>query len=335
MKLRLICVCAVPVLLLSTAVCAQEDIDGASDHPKVPRIEGTFIVGHDYTDFDEGVFVREFKKKELITDTAEGKRTRIVYRGPDSISTLGILRNYQKALADLGNVTEIFSCRNESCPVNLGEVFIWSDSNQLKTPFNESSVLYDNPNYISDQSYWYASVKSANTFYSVSLYSAERSNRTSYMGKSSWPSLGQHLIHLEIVESDEFEATLEFVEAKEIASSITETGHIALYGIQFDFDSDALKPDSAPVLEEIAKAMAETPGLKLYVVGHSDNEGTLQYNQDLSTRRAKSVVTELTSHHGIESGRLVALGVGPAAPVASNDSEDGRALNRRVELVKR
>jgi outer membrane protein OmpA-like peptidoglycan-associated protein len=107
-----------------------------------------------------------------------------------------------------------------------------------------------------------------------------------------------------------------------------------LYGIQFDFDSDALKPDSAPVLEEIAKAMAETPGLKLYVVGHSDNEGTLQYNQDLSTRRASSVVSELTGHHGIESGRLAALGVGPAAPVASNDSEDGRALNRRVELVK-
>jgi hypothetical protein len=206
-------------------VCAQEDIDGASDHPKVPRIEGTFIVGHDFADFDEGVFVREFKNKELITDTAEGKRTRIMYRGPDSLSTIGILRNYQKALADLGEVTEIFSCRNDSCAENLGKVFIWRDSNQLRTPFAAPAELYGYK-VNRGQSYWYASVKSADAFYTVSLYSAERTGRA-FLNAKGWPSQGQHLIHLQIVESDDFEATLEFVEAKEIASSITETGHIA------------------------------------------------------------------------------------------------------------
>ena len=79
---------------------------------------------------------------------------------------------------------------------------------------------------------------------------------------------------------------------------------------------------------------AANPQLKLHVVGHTGNQGTADHNLDLSRRRAATVVRELGASHGVAPGRLDAFGCGLYAPVASNDSEEGRAKNRRVELVK-
>ena len=92
--------------------------------------------------------------------------------------------------------------------------------------------------------------------------------------------------------------------------------------------------DDLNALEEIAKLLKASPDLKILVVGHTDNQGEVKYNQDLSKRRAESVVKALTSEYGIAGGRLSAHGVGMLSPVASNDSDDGKAKNRRVELVK-
>ena len=80
--------------------------------------------------------------------------------------------------------------------------------------------------------------------------------------------------------------------------------------------------------------MNADPSLRVYVVGHTDDVGALEYNKDLSVRRAQTVVATLVER-GIDNQRLTPIGVGPAAPVGSNESDDGRALNRRVELVKR
>ena len=117
-------------------------------------------------------------------------------------------------------------------------------------------------------------------------------------------------------------------------TQIAETGHIALYGIQFEHDKATLTPASDATLAEIAKVMSANGGLRMYVVGHTDDVGSLDYNQGLSLRRATTVVEALVQA-GVDGSRLTPLGVGPAAPVGSNDSEQGRALNRRVELVKR
>jgi len=80
--------------------------------------------------------------------------------------------------------------------------------------------------------------------------------------------------------------------------------------------------------------LQQDPKLKLYVVGHTDNVGTLASNMDLSKRRGDAVVAVLSTKYGVAAARLNAQGDGPTAPVASNDSDDGRAKNRRVELVK-
>jgi OOP family OmpA-OmpF porin len=122
--------------------------------------------------------------------------------------------------------------------------------------------------------------------------------------------------------------------AAALSTGITANGHIVVNGILFDTAKSDVKPESKPALDEVVKMLKENASLKVYVVGHTDNAGALAGNMDLSKRRAAAVVQELTSKYGIAAARLAPYGDGPYAPIASNDSEDGRTLNRRVELVK-
>ena len=121
--------------------------------------------------------------------------------------------------------------------------------------------------------------------------------------------------------------------AESLAGIINETGKAAVYGIYFDTGKSDIKPESEPTLNEIAKLLQKNSTLKLYVVGHTDNVGTFDSNIKLSQSRAASVVNALVSKHGIAASRLTPFGAGPTAPVASNKNEEGRAKNRRVELV--
>jgi outer membrane protein OmpA-like peptidoglycan-associated protein len=125
------------------------------------------------------------------------------------------------------------------------------------------------------------------------------------------------------------------VTAEALGGDITQKGHVAVYGIYFDTDKATLKPESDPVLAEIGKLLSETPALEIWVVGHTDSQGTHEHNMDLSKRRAEAVVKELSTRYGVAAARLQAGGVGPLSPVATNRSEEGRARNRRVELVER
>jgi OOP family OmpA-OmpF porin len=122
--------------------------------------------------------------------------------------------------------------------------------------------------------------------------------------------------------------------ADAFADGLKTTGHITVDGIYFETGKSVLKPESAAAIAEVAKLLKAQAGLKLYVVGHTDNAGALEGNMKLSQDRAQSVVQALVKSHSIEIARLKAYGGGPYAPVASNDAEDGRSKNRRVELVK-
>ena len=122
--------------------------------------------------------------------------------------------------------------------------------------------------------------------------------------------------------------------AAALDSGLAGTGHVVVNGILFDAGKADVKPESAPALQEVAKLLKQNPTLKVYVVGHTDNVGALAANIDLSKRRAAAVVQALTTQFGIPAARLQPYGDGPYAPIASNETEDGRTLNRRVELVK-
>jgi outer membrane protein OmpA-like peptidoglycan-associated protein len=124
------------------------------------------------------------------------------------------------------------------------------------------------------------------------------------------------------------------VDATKMRASINETGKVALYGIYFDTDSAAIKNSSAPTMQEIAKLLRDNSRMKIIVVGHTDNQGGYDYNMDLSKRRAAAVAQALQTAYKISPSRLRSAGVGYLAPAGNNASEEGRALNRRVELVR-
>lgn len=121
--------------------------------------------------------------------------------------------------------------------------------------------------------------------------------------------------------------------AAELSQGLTSSGHTVVQGILFDTGKAELKPESAAALKQVAQLMRENAGLKIFVVGHTDNVGPVAANVELSKRRADAVVRALTGEYGVEAARLASFGNGPYAPVASNATDDGRASNRRVEIV--
>jgi outer membrane protein OmpA-like peptidoglycan-associated protein len=122
--------------------------------------------------------------------------------------------------------------------------------------------------------------------------------------------------------------------ADALARGLKETGHVAVNGILFDTGKTDLKSSSEAAIAEVVTLLKADASLLLYVVGHTDNVGGLESNMRLSQGRAEAVVKSLVSGHGIAPARLKAFGNGPYAPVSTNETEAGRAKNRRVELVK-
>lgn len=124
------------------------------------------------------------------------------------------------------------------------------------------------------------------------------------------------------------------MDAGAMADSLSQTGQVSIYGIYFDTGKFDLKPESDAAVSEIAKLLKAQPDLKVFVVGHTDMVGDAAANVKLSQARAQSVIAALVTKYGIAPGRLAPFGAGPYAPVATNRTEEGRAKNRRVELVE-
>jgi OOP family OmpA-OmpF porin len=160
----------------------------------------------------------------------------------------------------------------------------------------------------------------------------EKNNQISWVRVKAYQDAGSYQVW--IVEEAEMEQDI-VVDASSMFNDINAQGRVALYGIYFDFNKSDVKPESDPTLKEIAKLLADNPSLNLFVVGHTDNVGDFKYNMKLSEERADAVVKVLISKYGVDKKRLTPAGVGPLAPVTSNDTEEGRAENRRVELIKK
>ncbi|MBI2222192.1 MAG: OmpA family protein [Acidobacteria bacterium] len=137
--------------------------------------------------------------------------------------------------------------------------------------------------------------------------------------------------HLYIVEREAMKQDV-VGNAEALGSGLAATGHVEVPGIFFDTGKAELKPESEAALAEVVKLLQASAALRVWVVGHTDNVGTVDANVALSSARAASVVKAL-QRKGVDPKRLAPHGAGPYAPVASNATEDGRAKNRRVELV--
>jgi outer membrane protein OmpA-like peptidoglycan-associated protein len=122
--------------------------------------------------------------------------------------------------------------------------------------------------------------------------------------------------------------------APDMRNKLITEGKLVTYGIYFDSGSDKIKPESAGTMKEIATVLKENPTVKIKIIGHTDSDGDDARNLDLSKRRAISVKSALSTEYGIEAARIETDGKGETEPIAQNTTSEGKAKNRRVELIK-
>ncbi|MCG2720828.1 MAG: OmpA family protein [Thermodesulfovibrionales bacterium] len=165
-------------------------------------------------------------------------------------------------------------------------------------------------------------------------YARQVNGRVAKGGKELWIEVGYHEYNgTYVITVLEKEAMKQDVTASDMFDALNLDGHIALY-INFDTGKSAIKPESRPIINQIVEMLKSNSDLKISVEGHTDDAGNPKSNKTLSDDRAKAVVTEIVAQ-GIDSKRLSAAGYGQDKPIADNKTEEGRAKNRRVELVKK
>jgi outer membrane protein OmpA-like peptidoglycan-associated protein len=295
------------LFLAPTGAGAQtRDIAGAKDFPGIGRFGGSVITGYQVKDFDAArIQAAPFRNdKPADARRLEGRITRIAYRTNPGPSILEVSRNFETQLTKAGFET-LLACDTDAC----GGI-----------PFTEAIDALPIPQmWVDGFNYRYFAGRKAD------------GGRETYA--SVVVSENNKEIYAQLIVAELGAIENKMVDAAAMAKGLGEAGHIALYGIYFDTDKAGIKPESRPTLEQIAKLLAGQPQLNVFIVGHTDSQGTFDYNLDLSRRRAEAIATELMKSYRIAQPRLRTAGVGLLAPIGSNASEAGRALNRRVELV--
>jgi OOP family OmpA-OmpF porin len=337
---------AMAMLVGSAGLGAQTltDVKGSTDPAGIKRYEGSTIIGYKFSKFDEHTFMTGPLMHTTVNgstaytpvkaERAEGQYTRLLYTAPGGRSPLEVIRNYEQDLSAAG-FTTVYRCAAAECgDSSIADHHLYTMDNRLSNYPPQGSGRP--PGQVTE--YAFSSAKDQR------LLVAKRAGS----GGDSWISVlvatgsfdmhketfGHPVILVDYVERAGMDTKMVTVDASAMAKGIALTGHVALYGILFDTDKTDIRPESAATIAEIARFLKQDAAVKLYVVGHTDDVGLYDYNMGLSQRRAAAVVAELTGKHGIPAARLKPAGSGPLSPVAPNETEDGRAKNRRVELVK-
>jgi OmpA-OmpF porin, OOP family len=306
-------------MLALTAQAA--DVAGAHDHPLLTRFPGSSIRGYTVSQLDEThlpvkVFTRDDRDKPTADKvlTVQGKITYLNYMLPEGTKPLEVVHNYEEALTGKG-FQVLYKCGGNADPdcSNMASYLVNSDQ-VFKSGFGSADFGDGNR-------YLLAKRPNAQGDVYVLVYAMDGGTQVGHAD-------------LMVVEVKPMSTgQIRVLDAKELQQDLANEGKVAVYGIYFDTAKADVKPESKPSLDEMAKLLKADKTLKVYIVGHTDNQGTLAGNLDLSQHRAESVVKALVGTYQIEPARLAAKGVASLAPVATNTNDKGRALNRRVELV--
>lgn len=314
----------------------QKDQPGAKDHPLLKRMEGSVILRYTQKKFDSHQIAlgrvefdyetQAFKDWKKLT--VEGPRTTIFYRQPADASTLECMRAYQNDLKAAG-FEVLFEGANEELDNGYGR-FV----KEVYTSETDYGIQqYTLPG---SEDFRYTALKKTGEGGAGDVYVTAFFAATSDSWKDPEKGLDKGVVvsRVDVIETKPMQDRMVVVKAEEMQQQLGVAGRIALYGIYFDFNEATLKAESDATLEEIKNLLKADASLKLLVVGHTDSVGGFELNRDLSSRRAAAVVAALTSRYGIAKERLFPFGCSYASPAASNATEEGRAKNRRVELVK-
>ncbi len=309
------------------------DAPGAADHPVLKRFEGSALVGYGQQDWATRALpgADGFANKRFVNPLqVEGKLTRLFYLAPLGKTPLEVFRNHQQALMAAGFKPRYLcdgparTCAGAFWALDKderGQGMAWTRDKLRATT---GGATWD--------------VKMALDSDEVRLISGslERGGQVLHLllftSFAATDKTHTAATYLEIIEPRAMPTGQVSVDAQALSQGLQAEGKIALYGLYFDTGRAEIKPESAGQLAEMVKALQQQPTLKVFIVGHTDNVGGLEANLALSLARAQAVVAALIKA-GIDGKRLHARGVASLAPVAANTGEDGRAKNRRVELV--
>jgi outer membrane protein OmpA-like peptidoglycan-associated protein len=275
------------------------------DHPLIKPYPGSVLTASQDRGFSEFKIVTgtdaagATDDEKLQNVLVPGNLTRLSYESPRDRSVLEVSTNYKEALEQAG-FGILFACADAQCGP-LRQVIGRLNGTKLTSP--EMRFL---------------------------TASRTQGDRETYV-QINMIKL-RHEIY--VLERTEMERGLVAVTPEAIKQGLLVDGRVVLDGILFDFDKATLKAESKPALDAIAKFLADNPALKAFIVGHTDGTGQIAHNMQLSKDRAAAVVTALVNDYRIAAARLVAHGVGPLSPARTNKNEEGRAENRRVEMVE-
>jgi OmpA-OmpF porin, OOP family len=313
---------------LAVVTTAAQDVPDSKDPAGMKRYEGSELIGYRAPKFDEYLLPLgpptqsdppTYEKSKPI----EGQVSYYTYLAPLGRSVAELYRNYKQEFQRLGVQTQYEKSAGQRGW--FGPTF-----DKIATENDLSQILGYNE---AEERLLVGKSKDANPTYYLVFVTAYQDGviPERLQGRVA---KGRALAQLVVVSPDVMEKKMAFVNSDDMRQSLHDSGKVALYGLYFDVDKDVIKPESQPTLAEIAKLLSSDPALRLHVVGHTDNQGKPDYNLDLSRRRAASVQRELTGKYAVSANRLDAFGCGPYSPMASNEADDGRAKNRRVELVQ-
>lgn len=278
----LMALCPLPAL-------AEEDVEGARDHPAVKRYPGSSITSFETKEFE----TFPFPTSSAAVERGEGKLHRAVYQFPQGQSCTQILRNYENALRASGFRIHTGRGFPEAMDVDLsGDRFV------------------------------------------TGIRAGQRGGKVYVLQTCGNDDPGfTPLGDLAVLETQAMAQKVE-VTADFLAEEIEKSGRVAVRDILFATGKADISPESAKTLEQIGALLRNRPAWRLRIEGHTDDVGAPKSNLELSRKRAESVKAWLVSRHGADAGRLETAGFGDTRPVADNAAAEGKALNRRVELVK-
>ena len=291
----------VVLVLLGVPAHAQEDAEGCKDHPLFNRLPNFYIYGCDASQFD----LKRFPQGELKADAEGTKRPAPVDIEGPTWKVVYALKEGATKPSNLQIMRNFQNAGKKAGATVEGEYPGWCEGTL------DESLRIGN----------------GCTNYGVSMRFVKGAKEVWAYVQASGDGEGYEMV---ISERD---AMKQDVVANELLDKIEKDGFVALY-INFDTGKTTIKPDSEQLIDQVAGALKGAPALKLEVAGHTDNVGTPEANQKLSEGRAKAVLDALVTR-GVAATRLTARGYGQSSPVADNRTEEGRAKNRRVELVKK
>jgi OOP family OmpA-OmpF porin len=309
------------------------DVAGLADPQGIKRMEGSILILGESKAYDEFIIPTqriEFdynsqKFKEWQKIKIEGSRDTVFYRLPRDASTLEVSKSYEDEFLNSG-----FEIIYKGSGKELDDGYGRFMKEVYGTNIGSAVMEYHLP---ASHDYRYLAVKKneadGSSTYVTGLFAKIRDVWGSRYAKPS-----EVITRLDLIKTKPLNKRLVLVKAEEMPNLLGAAGKVVLYGILFDFNKTEIKPESQDTILEIAKFLESNSNSKLVVTGHTDNVGTFEFNRELSQRRADAVVNYLVDKHKIAKARLLAFGASFAAPVAANESEEGKAKNRRVELVQ-